>query len=52
MPNERASIAGKLKQFSYEKGDTLVEPGTVLESLFIVGNGIASAFSLIFRRST
>ena len=42
MPNERASIAGKLKQFSYEKGDTLVEPGTVLESLFIVGNGVLS----------
>src|ERR1700692_918891 len=30
MPNERASIAAKLKQISYEKGDTLVEPGTVL----------------------
>src|ERR1700730_11812970 len=37
MPNERASIAAKLKQIAYEKGDTLVEPGTVLQSLFIVG---------------
>jgi hypothetical protein len=42
MPNERASIAAKLKQISYEKGDTLVEPGTVLQSLFIVGNGVLS----------
>ena len=40
MPNERASIAAKLTQISYEKGDTLVEPGTVLQSLFIVGNGV------------
>ena len=42
MPNEPASIAAKLKQLSYEKGDTLVEPGTVLQSLFIVGNGVLS----------
>jgi CRP-like cAMP-binding protein len=31
-----------LKQISYEKGDTLVEPGTVHQSLFIVGNGVLS----------
>jgi hypothetical protein len=42
MPNERVCIAAKLKQLSYEKGDTLVEPGTVLQSLFIVGNGVLS----------
>jgi CRP-like cAMP-binding protein len=42
MQNERASIAPKLTQLSYEKGDTLVEPGTVLQSLFIVGNGVLS----------
>ena len=41
-PNERAAIAAKLKQISYEKGDTVVEPGTVLQSLFIVGNGVLS----------
>ena len=41
-PNERAAIAAKLKQMSYEKGDTVVEPGTVLQSLFIVGNGVLS----------
>jgi small-conductance mechanosensitive channel len=42
MPSERAVIAAKLKQTSYETGDTLVEPETVLQSLFIVGNGILS----------
>ena len=42
MPSERAAIATKLKQTSYEKGDTLVEPGTVLQSLFIVGSGVLS----------
>ena len=41
-PSERAGIAAKLKQRSYEKGDTLVEPETVLQSLFIVGNGVLS----------
>jgi small-conductance mechanosensitive channel len=42
MPSERAAIAAKLKQTSYEKGETLVEPGTVLQSLFIVGIGVLS----------
>jgi len=37
MPNERAAIAAKLQQASYEKGETLVEPGTILQSLVIVG---------------
>jgi small-conductance mechanosensitive channel/CRP-like cAMP-binding protein len=45
MPRERAAIAAKLKQLSYEKGDTVVEPGTVLQSLFIVGSGVLSATS-------
>jgi len=40
MPSERAAIAAQLKQASYEKGETLVEPGTVLQSLFIVTNGV------------
>src|SRR5437660_7617917 len=39
MPNERASIAAKLKQISYEKGDTLVEPVPVLQSLCIFVTG-------------
>jgi small-conductance mechanosensitive channel/CRP-like cAMP-binding protein len=39
---ERKSIAAKLKQKSYDQGETLVEPGTVLHSLFIVGTGVVS----------
>lgn len=42
MQNERAALATKLKQITYEKGDTVVEPGTVLQSLFIVGTGVLS----------
>jgi small-conductance mechanosensitive channel len=40
--DERAAIAAKLQQRSYDKGETLVEPGIVLQSLFIVGNGVLS----------
>jgi small-conductance mechanosensitive channel len=39
---ERKAIAGKLKPKSYDEGEILVEPGTVLHSLFIVGSGILS----------
>jgi len=42
MPNERAAIAGKLKQALYESGATLVEPGAVLQSLYVVGSGVLS----------
>ncbi len=40
--DERKAIAAKLKQKSYDQGETLVEPGTVLQSLFIVGTGVLS----------
>ncbi len=40
--DERKSIAAKLEPKSYDKGETLVEPGTVLHSLFIVGTGVLS----------
>jgi CRP-like cAMP-binding protein len=40
--DERKAIAAKLKQASYDQGETLVEPGTVLHSLFIVGPGVLS----------
>jgi small-conductance mechanosensitive channel/CRP-like cAMP-binding protein len=40
--DERAKIAAKLKPKSYDKGETLLEPGIVLQSLFIVGNGVLS----------
>jgi small-conductance mechanosensitive channel len=42
MPKERAALAAKLKQITYEKGDTVVEPGVVLQSLFIIGTGVLS----------
>src|SRR6267143_2371063 len=40
--DERKAIAAKLKQKSYDQDETLVEPGTVLQSLFIVGTGVLS----------
>ena len=39
---ERKVIAAKLKPKSYDKGEILVEVGTVLHSLFIVGTGVLS----------
>jgi small-conductance mechanosensitive channel len=42
-PNERAAIAAKLKPASYEKGEALVKPDYVLQSLFIVGRGVLEA---------
>lgn len=42
-PNERAAVAAKLAKISHEKGETLVKPGDVLPSLFIVGGGVLSA---------
>jgi small-conductance mechanosensitive channel len=40
--DERAAIAAKLKERSYDEGETLVEPGIVLQSLFIIGSGVVS----------
>ena len=40
--DERTAIAAKLNPKSYDKGERLVEPGTVLHSLFIVGTGVLS----------
>jgi small-conductance mechanosensitive channel len=40
--SERAAIAAKLQQHSYDKGETLLEPGTVLQSLFFIGSGVVS----------
>ena len=39
---ERAAIAAKLVPRLYDEGETLVEPGVVLQSLFIVGSGVLS----------
>jgi small-conductance mechanosensitive channel/CRP-like cAMP-binding protein len=41
-PEERAAIAAKLKLRSYDEGETLFEPGVVLQSLFIIGSGVVS----------
>jgi small-conductance mechanosensitive channel/CRP-like cAMP-binding protein len=41
-PVERAAIAAKLKRRSYDEGEALVEPGVVLQSLFIIGSGVVS----------
>ena len=41
-PEERAAIAAKLKSRSYDEGETMVEPGVVLQSLFIIGSGVVS----------
>ena len=41
-PAERKAIADKVEQKSYDRDDVLVEPGTTLQSLFIVGNGVLS----------
>lgn len=40
--DERRSLAAKLQQKHYEQGDTLVEPGTVLNALFMIGGGVLS----------
>jgi small-conductance mechanosensitive channel/CRP-like cAMP-binding protein len=40
--DERKALAAKLKPASCDQGDRLVEPGQVLQSLFIVGSGVLS----------
>ncbi len=39
---DRAAIAAKLKPHAYDQGETLVEPGRVLQSLFIIASGVLS----------
>ena len=39
---ERSAIAAKLKPKSYDQGEVLLESGTTLHSLFIVGTGVLS----------
>ncbi len=40
--DERRALAAKLKRKIYEPGETVVEPGAVLHSLFIIGPGVLS----------
>lgn len=42
---ERASLAAKLRPRSYTRDETLLAPGTVLQSLCIVASGVLSARS-------
>ena len=39
---ERKMVAAQLKPKSYDRGETVLEPGTTLRSLFIVGSGVLS----------
>jgi small-conductance mechanosensitive channel/CRP-like cAMP-binding protein len=41
-PDERRSLAAKMKQKTIDEGEVLLEPGVVLQSLFIVGAGVLS----------
>jgi small-conductance mechanosensitive channel/CRP-like cAMP-binding protein len=41
-PEDRTALAAKLKRKRYGRGDTLLQPGTVLQSLFLVGAGVLS----------
>jgi small-conductance mechanosensitive channel/CRP-like cAMP-binding protein len=41
--DERASLAAKLRRRSYRAGETVVEAGSVLQALFILGSGVLVA---------
>jgi small-conductance mechanosensitive channel len=40
--DERTGIVAKLQRHSYDKGDALLEPGVVPQSLFVIGSGVLS----------
>lgn len=39
---ERVALSAKLKPQRHHGGDTLLQPGTVLQSLFLIGSGVLS----------
>jgi small-conductance mechanosensitive channel/CRP-like cAMP-binding protein len=41
-PEERVALSAKLKPQRHHRGDTLLQPGTVLQSLFLIGSGVLS----------
>jgi small-conductance mechanosensitive channel/CRP-like cAMP-binding protein len=41
-PEERVALSATLKPQRYHRGDTLLQPGTVLQSLFLIGSGVLS----------
>ncbi len=46
-PDERQSLAAKMKQKTIDKGEVLLEPGVVLQSLFIMGTGVLSLTHIV-----
>ncbi len=41
-PAERGAIAAKLQRHTYDKGERLLEPGMLPQSLFVIGSGVLS----------
>jgi len=41
-PDERRLLAGKVKERSFDQGETLFEPGVVLDRLSVIGTGVLS----------
>jgi small-conductance mechanosensitive channel len=51
-PEERAGLASKLKRTRHEMGETLLQTGTVLQSLFLIGAGVVSLSHEVGGRKT
>lgn len=41
-PAERGAIAAKLQQHTHDKGERVLEPGMLSQSLFVIGSGVLS----------
>ena len=41
-PAERGAIAAKLQQHTHDKGERVLEPGMLSQSLFLIGSGVLS----------
>ena len=44
---ERKTLAAKTRHKHYDAGDVLIEPGTVLHSLFVIGAGVLSFITVV-----
>src|SRR5262245_36263748 len=42
VQEERSALSPKLKRQQYDRGVTLLEPGVVLQSFFLIGAGVLS----------
>jgi CRP-like cAMP-binding protein len=47
---ERKTLAAVARHKQYDEGDALVEPGTVLQSLFVIGAGVVSLTTAVSER--